>query len=55
MLREMATKDFSPSVNVVFLPGLRSEKQCGNAGHDAAKEAAEDSRFLQALECGTLY
>ena len=55
MLREMVTKYFAPSVNVVFLPGLRSEKQCGDARHDAAKEAAEDSRLLEALKCGTLY
>jgi len=37
------------SLNVVFLPRLRSEKQGGNARHDAAKEAADDSRLLQAL------
>ena len=49
------TKDFAPSVNVVFLPGLRSEKQGRNARHDAAKEAAEDSRLFEALKCGTLY
>ena len=39
----------SPSVNVVFLPGLRSEKEGRYARHDAAKKAADDSGFLQAL------
>jgi len=37
------------SLNVVFLPGLWSEEQGGNARHDAAKQAADDARLLQAL------
>jgi len=37
------------ALNVVFLPGLRSEKQGGDARHDTAEQAADDPRLLQAL------
>ena len=36
-----------PHLNVVSLPGLLSEKERGDAGHEAAQEAAQDAGLVQ--------
>jgi len=39
----------SAALNVVLLPGLLPKEQGGDAGHQAAQEAAQDARLVQVL------
>lgn len=39
----------SAALNVVFVPGLLPEQQRGDAGHEAAQQAAQDARLAEVL------
>ena len=41
-----------PHLNVVSLPGLLSEKERGDAGHEAAQEAVQQATLPHIISCG---
>jgi len=37
---------YCAALNVVPLPGLLPEEECGDAGHEAAQKATQDARLV---------